>query len=346
MSRKGSTMELLDRYLQAVSKHLPGARRQDLLAELRANLEAQLEDRQEALGRGLTEGEAGDWLREMGAPWQVAARYLPQQSLIGPMIFPVYWYALRMALLWALVIYTVVSALLVALGTQGAGAVAGAVLRAPDVLFMVAAWVTLVFAGIEFFALRFPGSCDEVLRKMMEWSPASLPPVEKSRRGRAPRSFAHAMAEFVFGVLFLVWLVLVPFYPFLLLGPGVVYLHASPFEITHAVAVFFYWVVGLNVFQVAWRGVDLARGSWQRPRRMQQLLFEAYGLIPMVVLLTAPGHAVVRLKHPAVDGAHYAGTVSQINAGVHQGLLVLMVIVVLQFAWNLWQWAREMRADG
>ena len=47
-------MELLDRYLEAVKKHLPWQRQDDIIAELRANLEAQLEDKEAGLGRPLT----------------------------------------------------------------------------------------------------------------------------------------------------------------------------------------------------------------------------------------------------------------------------------------------------
>lgn len=103
-------MDLLDRYLQAVKKHLPWQRQDDIVAELRANLESQLEDKEAALGRSLTIGEAEDWLREMGPPIQVAARYQPQQFLIGPSVFPTYWFVLRMALLWGTGIYSLVSA--------------------------------------------------------------------------------------------------------------------------------------------------------------------------------------------------------------------------------------------
>ena len=48
-------MELLDRYLQAVKKHLPWKRQDDIIAELRVNLESQLEEREDELGRPLTE---------------------------------------------------------------------------------------------------------------------------------------------------------------------------------------------------------------------------------------------------------------------------------------------------
>ena len=51
-------MELLDRYLQAVKMHLPWQRQDDIVAELRANLEAQLEDKEAELGRPLTKEEA------------------------------------------------------------------------------------------------------------------------------------------------------------------------------------------------------------------------------------------------------------------------------------------------
>ena len=66
-------MELLDRYLQAVKRHLPWERQDDIIAELRANLEAQLEDKEAELGRPLTKEEAEQWLKQMGAPIQVAA---------------------------------------------------------------------------------------------------------------------------------------------------------------------------------------------------------------------------------------------------------------------------------
>jgi hypothetical protein len=54
--------DLLARYLQAIGDHLPAATRADVLAELRANLQAQLDDRAEELNRPFTESEvAGRW---------------------------------------------------------------------------------------------------------------------------------------------------------------------------------------------------------------------------------------------------------------------------------------------
>lgn len=116
-------MELLDRYLQAVKKFLPLRRQDDIIAELRANMEAQLEDKESELTRPMTIGEQEDWLRKIGPPMMVAARYQTQQYLIGPSIFPVYWYVLRMAMLWALIIYSVVIAVIIPITTSNGSSV-------------------------------------------------------------------------------------------------------------------------------------------------------------------------------------------------------------------------------
>ena len=88
-------MELLERYLHAVGEHLPARGRADTLAELRANLESEIEGREKELGRPLTEAEVAQVLETHGMPVMVAARYGPQHFLIGPGLFPFYWYTLK-----------------------------------------------------------------------------------------------------------------------------------------------------------------------------------------------------------------------------------------------------------
>jgi hypothetical protein len=330
-------MELLDRYLQAVRKYLPRKRQNDILAELRANMESQLEDKESALGRPLTQGETEDWLRAMGSPLLVASRYQPQQYLIGPTLYPVYLYVLRVTLSMAIMVYTIVSAVVLALNSPGAGSVAAAIQRVPGILVTVAAWVTLVFAALEFIAARYP----EVNVKISgvpggKWSPSSLPPLEKDEDPFSkPRSYPYAVAEVVFGFIFLVWLVLIPSYPFLLLGPGMVFLTAGPFELAPVWWAFFWWIVALNVLQLAWRSINLLRGAWERRSKAENIVVKAFGLIPIGILLTTKGSAYVALKNPAVDRAHYGATLDSINKSIHTAFAVICVIVVLQLAWNI-----------
>jgi hypothetical protein len=81
-------MDLLERYLQAVGQYLPPATREDVLAELRVNLQAEMDERAAENESPLTESEAAAILKAHGRPVLVAARYLPPRYLIGPELFP------------------------------------------------------------------------------------------------------------------------------------------------------------------------------------------------------------------------------------------------------------------
>jgi hypothetical protein len=328
-------MELLDRYLQAVKKHLPLRRQDDIIAELRANLESQLEDKESELGRPLTTGEAEDWLRTMGPPLMVAARYQPQQYLIGPLLFPIYLFVLRTAFLWTGIIYSIVAAVLVVFGPSNHNSVMEAVLRVPGILINVAAWVTLVFAAAEFVMTHFPDKVPALAAINAEWSPRSLPPLEKAPIACGKkRSHGQAVAEVIFGIIALVWLLLIPSHPFLLLGPGVVYLQVAPFELAPVWVAFYWFIVGLNVLQLGWKIIDLLRGPWQHTGGLQRIVVKALGLIPLVLLLTVRDHVYVTLKNPAVDQLRSGATVDNINRGIYIGLSVVFAIAVLQLIWD------------
>jgi hypothetical protein len=334
-------MELLDRYLQAVKKHLPWQRQDDILAELRANLESQLEDKEAELGRPLTDDEAEAWLKQMGPPLQVAARYQPQQYLIGPCLFPIYLYVLKFASLLALIVYSVVSAVLVFAGAYPTlTAVLGAILRIPSVLLTTAMWVTLVFACIEFAVTRFGTNWlpSDKFRATAgygpNWTPSDLPPIEKAAvGGKKPRSYAQALAEVIFGFLLIVWLLLIPKHPFLLLGPGIVYQYLSPFRLEPIWWQPYWWIVGLNIFQFGSKLISLLYGAWHDPQPWMTMVYKAFGLIPIVVLLNHP--ILFSLKHPELDQQHYGATLDLVNRSVHRGLLCVCAIVILQLIWEI-----------
>lgn len=331
-------MELLDRYLQAVKKHLPWQRQDDIIAELRANLESQLDEKQAELGRTLTPGEAEAWLRQLGSPVEMASHYQPQQYLIGPAVYPVYMYVLRLASMWAIVIYAIVSAVTLVFGTMSADAVAEAALRLPFILIQVAAWVTLVFAALEFVAVRFPDKCPPIAGLYVKWTPSDLPPLEQAPPpGQKRRSYAHAVTEVIFGFIFLIWLLLLPRFPFLMFGPGAALLHASAFRLAPIWLTFYWWVVGINVMQLAWNCFNLVRGGWQQPDRVKNMAIKAFNLIPFVWLASIPGHVYVLLRHPAIDELRYGQTLDGVNRGIHLALLVLCAIIAIQLAWDIAQ---------
>lgn len=339
-------MELLDRYLQAVQRHLPWKRQDDIIAELRANLEAQLEDKEAELGRTLTKEEAEEWLKQLGSPLQVAARYQRPQYLIGPALFPTYSFVLRLVLTWTTAIYVIASVVTIAAKGLGAGALAGisllhVVLQLPWIWLINAAITTMIFAAVELAGARFP----EKFRALgpvagpvtAPWSPLDLPPVGAGGGDWAkPRSFTRALLQVLSGCLFLAWLLLVPYYPFLLLGPGAWYLHALPYQLAPVWWTFYWLLVSFNAFELAWKIVDLARGAWQRrPSRARQLAMHSLSLIPLCVLLAAPNHLLFLLKNPPTDATAYGATVASANKGVLQAVSILVAIVMLQLLWGI-----------
>ncbi|HLY43406.1 MAG TPA: hypothetical protein VKR52_19495 [Terracidiphilus sp.] len=331
-------MELLDRYLQAVKKHLPLSRQNDIIAELRANLESQLEDKEAEAGRPLTDKEAEEWLKQLGPPLIVAARYQPQRYLIGPGLFPVCWYVMKIVFFWCLIIYAFVSLLEIAAVTPPSGTtVAAALIRAPGVLLTTFAWVTLVFVAIEYFVTRNPEKCPAFAGFAPSWSPASLPPLEKEGPKGKTGSFAQAVAEAIFAFLALIWLLLVPENPYLLLGPGAAYLKSWPYQLGHVWTTFYWWIVALTVMQLIWQCVDLARGSWREHSVVRHLVTKGFGLIPMGIVLFAPSHAYFTLKNPAAALPASVPALQSLNNGVHQVFGVIAAIVVLQFLWDAGQ---------
>jgi hypothetical protein len=222
---------------------------------------------------------------------------------------------------------------------EAAGVVA---LRLPGIWFTVAAWVTLIFAALELGAQQSPKFRAELAGKVNAFDPAAIPGLDEEVEPRSKkRSYAEAAAEFIFSVLFLGWLLLIPANPFLLMGPGVAYYLSLPYRVG-PVIVWFYWaVVALNVVQAAWSGVDLLTGAWQGPRRMERLTVKLLGFAPLCVLLAAPDHVLAVLRNPGADEARLGGTLYTINEGLHTALTVVLVIVALQFVWEVVKAVRE-----
>ena len=105
-------MTLTERYLKAVAAQLPKATREDIIAELSDAIQTRMEEREEQLGRPLTEADEEAVLREFGHPLSVAARYgSGPQHVVGPELYPWWMFGVKVGLI-ALVCITVFSALI------------------------------------------------------------------------------------------------------------------------------------------------------------------------------------------------------------------------------------------
>ena len=93
-------MDMIEDYLRAVSRLLPKAKRDDIIAELRDEILTRIEAKEDELSRKLTPDETEDLLRDFGHPIVVAARYREgPQYCVGPALYPFWMFAVRLAII-------------------------------------------------------------------------------------------------------------------------------------------------------------------------------------------------------------------------------------------------------
>jgi hypothetical protein len=267
-------MELLDRYLQAVRFWLPKAQQDDIIAELRDDLNSQIEERESSLGHALTEDEIVALLQQTGHPIKVAARYQPQQWLIGPMLFPIYKFVLKVVglfymlpsfLMWiALAVfvprYNAHNPFVQAL--QGYGGMWTNWLA----LFAV---ITLGFAAVDKF--------QDKITALQRWDPRKLPaaPQRKNRISRTQSIF-----ELVFSLMFIWgWLALPE------IGHAMFAAEAKILTLNPGLT-FYYWLcllpMTVNMVQQA---INLFRPGWTWLRPTMQLLSTTMTIVIVLCML-------------------------------------------------------------
>jgi len=316
-------MDLIDRYLHAVRWALPAAKADDIIAELRDDLVTRKEDREEALGRPLAKDEVSALLKEFGHPLIVAARYRPQQWLIGPDVFPFYLFVMRIMVL-------------IIVGIDVAVGVARAVFSDQAPLQVLAqtwgsvwmsllinlAIVTLVFAVME--RSGFPA---EHLRK---WRPEQLPDIRDKRKSQW-----ESMFEIAAGLVFILWWTGVIQFPFRSAGPD--------FRIEPAPVIFqLYWpILAVTAARLVQNLIEWLRPRWKAVRGALAVLTTVAGL-GVLALIYQAGHwaTIVSTGMPADKVAELD---KALNLGLKIAIIVVGVIWVFQCLQVLWQLVRERR---
>ena len=205
------TMNLLQNYLNAVRAYLPrSVDQKDILSELSAHLQIKFEEREEELGRSLTEDEQAEVLSQYGTPVVVAGRYGATsqglsfgRQLIGPEIFLLYRRVLLAQLLLTLVVGTILR-MLGAFGGRWTGMV--------GIMVTQFALTTTIFIAIDAFKQRSES------RAGWNFPPAYLQPVPRWQ----------SISGFVCLSVVALWWALVPYAPVLMLGSAVNRIELAP----------------------------------------------------------------------------------------------------------------------
>ncbi|MGB8340241.1 MAG: hypothetical protein WCE51_01520 [Chthoniobacterales bacterium] len=220
-------MQLLDRYLTAVKFWLPKKQREDIAAELAANLQSEIDDRVAQLGRPLTDDEIATLLKQHGAPILVASRYQQEtrtvsfgRQIIGPLLFPFYWTAMKVTLVLLLIPATV-PALVLSPHLNPAREIAQVLYRTMALALPALFLVTAIFALIDASLRKF-----HLLEKWQsDWDPRTLPsPAHQAKQVRRSSSIAGIIIQ----SLFILWWWNHGSIPFLVLNDSGARIHFAP----------------------------------------------------------------------------------------------------------------------
>ncbi len=261
-------MELIERYLESVKFWLPRRQKDDIIAELSDDIHAQVEEKETALGRNLNEAEVEAILKQRGHPLLVANRFLPQESLIGPVFSPIYRFVLKIFAYGYLLPATLVwIGLMTFSATYRFEHTHPSWFTAFASLFsylwfttcLVVLPVTIAFAVLERNQAR--------VHLFDRWSPRKLPPVRDPNQ--IPRS--GSIFELAFNLIFFVW--------------WGVYVHSPVLRIGSALQItlgplwpwFFWGYLLVAAFNAAFACEKLLHPSWTVGRAAFRLLSDAAG---------------------------------------------------------------------
>jgi len=331
-------MELLERYLQAVRFWLPRRQQDDIIEELRDDIRSRMEEREASLGHPLNEDELADLLRQTGHPMQVAGRYQPQKSLIGPPLLPLYRFVLKMTALCYVVPWIVVWIGLVAFSPAYRAEHASSGLLSTWLSFWRVQWaafwsmaltlfgaITLIFAVLEKSHAR-SGSLES-------WDPRKLPRLARSRQ-RVSR--VETVFGLVFSVFFIVWWLAFPRFVHLLLRPveGIVAVNPSLHNY-NLLPLLPTLVIALQ------QCINLLRPHWTWVRAT--FLLAANVMTVAIVGVIAHRYPFLLLVEGAPNAAQYAFVIPVMNQVVLWALILSAAGVTIGAIVHLAQTVQELR---
>ncbi len=259
-------MALLQDYLRSVRLYLPPRTdRDDILTELSAHLQATLDDREEELGRALTQDEETAVLWGYGDPLTVAARYGSSKQglsfgreLIGPEVFVIYRAVLILQVTLTIVVKSAINA---ARGWAGVS-----ISDYLEVLAFQFVLTTSIFIAIDLFKRR------SQLASSWSFPPPHMQPVPRWQ----------SVSGFIVLSLAAIWWAAVPFAPFLILGGASLQLTFT--ANWHA----FYWPLLIPLLAgAAQRLATFVEPRWLALQSVTRLLTNGWGVLMVIQFLSS-----------------------------------------------------------
>lgn len=328
-------MNLIERYIDEVGKHLPNKTRADIQAEIRSTLEDMLEDRAQQTGQPVDDTLRKAVLAEYGAPEKVAGSYLPERYLIGPKLFPIFSLVLK-------IVFIVMSVLAlvgfgIRFGTSAMTSLAFAEILGKTLLEYLGAIISafgnivLIFAILQW---ALPASEFEDEKQAKSWDPAEL---EKE-----PEPDEVRISQPIWAIFFTVAALLIfNLYPQII---GIGYFDGGTWTFVPALTQAFYsylpWIDALWLLQIVLNIFLLRQGRWTAATRWFDVALNLATIVIAAMLLTGPALValdVQTLTNLFHDSQSAGALVKIFSAPVPITLVVIIVVESIETILNVYK---------
>ena len=311
-------MELIDRYVHEVGRHLPRKNRTDIQAELQSTLVDTLEARVE--GEPSLDDEV-ELLQEFGSPQAVAASYWPEgQYLIGPRLFPLFRMVVGIVLIVFVIVQLVLLGIAVVFNQEVLSfmAVLDILSEMVGSVFTAFGIIVIVFAILQRFDVR--PETDQ------EWDPRDLPQVEEddtvSRGG--------TVAEITISLVIIAILLFLPDKIGVVVSPGMEVI-LNPVIISYIPLIILAILLGIALDVIL-----LWRGRWETGTRLAKISTNLFGIYVLYVLIA--GHNAWLAQHgvggflsflEALPEGDPMGTESVLTISMHAFRMAFIIALIV-----------------
>lgn len=313
-------MNLIEKYVSEVGKHLPRKNRADIEAEIRSTLEDMLDERTQGEGPA-DESAVIALLKEYGSPREVAGKYKTHPYLIGPRLFPIFEMVVK-------IVFAVVAAVsLIGLGVS----LYKTGLTGPEFVSTLGEWIGGLFNGLiaafgnivlVFAIIERTQAANELERDFKEWDPTEL----QAEPDPNKIDMADHIATIIFTVL---GLVLLNLYPNLLMVGFFSNEKWVSFPIL--TETFFRFLPFINVMglvQIVFSGYMLSQRIWSPATRIVNILVDIASMVLSIVILRTPGIFGVTtpeaFRSIGIDGA--ADTLARLFSFIPTIIIIIVVV--------------------
>jgi hypothetical protein len=310
-------MELVQRYVAAVQRELPEAKREEIGRELQANIMDQLDALAEQNG-ALTQDDIASVLKQMGHPRTVAQQFVPLQPLISLGYMRLYKHTLFMVLgiLFLLQIVESTSAWLSSIQMGLISYLHSLISGFMHDSLLGFTSITLAFMLMSRLEPTQQSQCEQ------EWQPTQLPKVSASWQHIDLQDVFTDLASYVF-LLIVIW------HPFWLSDQQ---LSDSRFLLTDTARLFLQWASPLAVLGIINSLWQLRQRFWNQQMLVCNILLN--GAFVIAILLLAVSGPLFRLEPQAWQGVF---DLHQIERASISSLVIVALFPLWEVVRDVWR---------